>query len=851
MSINSKANLPVQSYDSLFGLFQCYLDSFEEEIPESEYIDVYEKDEYLFDLFTKTNKYLGENLYVLSDTLASEGTETVKRNIANGTNTFNPFTDIPDGVSLSTPLSSTNLASAGGTAGTGLDNADILWQFVDNTVEGAWLKRSDEEYVTATACIKLESGYNEFRFPYPNKGLSSEGLSWTGKGIDNCTITSYLSQDDQINAQLVEDIYWEDTTATSAVSNISLYRTNIIEAGATASKNINNADQILVKDSRGSEVSEFAWLYEFDHTELPITCGTNSIHFPLFSSAGENGSTFNISPDQSEDIKLIDVNVTESMTGAVAGLEPKYADWIIKKTGACGAPSEGAWLRGKNNIALSGSNPNPVSNGSIQVGMNAVFPAGKPTPFVWQFESIEATEAMNGFDHDDYCEYKKLNSYNSIINPEVGDDVDEWKQCNCKAVFYSPIGNPLKDFENYKGYHDIIYEDMGDDPFSYTSWLDSTGVDYTQSNNFGVFHYSGDEPDVGYGIGYWECPNGSPFILQEGKAYVYIRASFGDCADHKPPCFVINSRKCVAGCDEVVWYKMVLNNDGEWESLDVKSDMILESSQHYEYIKRGEMPYQLDVGGEELLDRYTPTPSFSLNIPLNRTKPYWAESTNVRGYETGVSPRETDAYLLTTQPVPSSIILTDDMYVRYNRLGCDPIEWREDLEFTVDLQLPDIWKKIEIKHESPVLLQKIIGCGSCELSFASDPKTCSVKQNNCNVSFTTVTATEEDSDMILRTPSNCDGITEIFYNSQTTFEWEEEFRVITTTTTSTEDVATFAEAESPWGNLLNAENAELKIHEKDATLKTKKEIGVFSPNHLGLFKIECFNIQNTINTNNV
>ena len=162
MNIDGNTSLPLSSDNILFNLFQCYLDAFGGTPPVSEQIDTFDVDQgYLFDLYTQTNKYLGEDLFILSSEASITEATTLTREVSLGQNTFNPFEIIPQGVSLEVPLSSTDLVSNGATAGSTLETADVIWQIVDGNIEGAWLRGVDTVFSQQEACFRLELGENE------------------------------------------------------------------------------------------------------------------------------------------------------------------------------------------------------------------------------------------------------------------------------------------------------------------------------------------------------------------------------------------------------------------------------------------------------------------------------------------------------------------------------------------------------------------------------------------------------------------------------------------------------------------------------------------------------------------
>lgn len=1151
MDTNGSITLPVNSGDPLFDLLNCYIDAFGEEIPNSAYLDPFTKEEFAFELFTKTNKYLGEDLYFIN----SEDVEpvtTITNEIYTGDNIFNPFADLDAGSNASFTISRSGI---GATAGPTLDTADIVWQFVDDTLEGAWYKSFDEEFDSEPICLKIQVGTFELRYPYGDRGTLDEEDGWSGRGLDNCQRPIYLGQEDQITQDALEELYWNEPPEPSTTPSIALNDTSLIDDGAYANKNIFDADQIQVKTDRDAVTEEFAWLYDFDHTELPIICGSNQIYWPLFRYEDETREfPFKISNDQVEDITLTSLNMSKTMCGAVAGLTPETSDQIYKKSGFCGNGTEGAWLRGcdidplgediylpavpeelcegltftleddevfvegscvippevfvpsegcgdpqfagtsaihfensifegtpqietdtnifewgvpifgkKNKIefeplefsevyfdqefkigdlsflngtvetgsdvtstdallnlsigntaqeftfpfiinttvnnssdpvenadSITITNPNDqaifelygvmytleiffkegsadgggfaketelftneqntsttslyaklttilaqektlsyrykvfsfepkvgfeysvdvtdciltivgdeidgiaseenlfqietdgvdfinfyedgvlktelyapkmilcyrekvrsLTGASRQTGLHMMAPTGEDTHFFWEFPDSDITDVINGYDHDDFCEYGNLDSYKSIVDSKLGEETNEWKKCNCKAVYYSPIGNSfegVEGFDDYKEYSDIIFADTGVEPFSFATWVGPDGKDYRTSDYFAVFKYSGDEPDVGYGIGYWETLSGNPMFLEQGKSYVYRRSAFDGCDDNKPPCLVVQNCHCYDSCSDAVckpqWTKLVQEPDGSWRDTGEPSDMVLEAGQFYEYEKQGSINYTLHKADGTPYDRITPTASFSMNVPFTDGKPFWASSPTVGALNIGLGPFENSDYLLTTQPEPSEIVINNDDYIKIVRNKCEPFVWKQPLTSTIDLEKPPAWKKLNFSFTNPKLLQKIVGCGNCELVFDDTPDSCFLKEANCNSYIGRVEETDEDSDMVIRTASNCNNDTTVFYSAQDSFVWTNE--VVNTTDVADPVAEIYVEAEQPWANYLNKDKAVVRVEETDTYLRTKNELGVFVPKNIGVNKVQCFGQENEL-----
>ena len=115
-SIDERSELTIVSDNPLFGLFEKYEDSFYGDIPDSEYVDIFKKDSRKFDLYVKSKKYLGLDLYATEVNRISTKTEKIISRITKGNNMFNPF-EGKDGISLTLPLNESKISEIGGTAG--------------------------------------------------------------------------------------------------------------------------------------------------------------------------------------------------------------------------------------------------------------------------------------------------------------------------------------------------------------------------------------------------------------------------------------------------------------------------------------------------------------------------------------------------------------------------------------------------------------------------------------------------------------------------------------------------------------------------------------------------------------
>ena len=992
MSFDYSINIPLSSNNPVFDLLDCYLSDFDaEDIPASVFVDPFERDRILLDLFGNEDNYINSDLFYLSGEECNvvQSTETTTLAVVEGDNHFTPFLDIED--SLSIRLSDSEFIN--GTAGTNLEDSDIIWQFTGNCLEGAYLRRSDEEFASQTACIKIFPNYNEFRFPYPDRGLSGEGLEWTGKGINNCSITPYTNPELKAVTEEIDNLYWSDDSQLSSVDPVALNESTLIgvDSQAHASNNIFFADQIRKKANRDdTNNDEVAWYFEFDHTELPITCGDNFIYYPLFKYDEDRDFSFTIDVDQVEDIPLRDINVSQTMKGALAGQTLDEADHIYKLNGVCNGIIEGAWLSGCeyhseefiyplsdiseylefSDIVITGDdivlrtsyttggeettridcgetiteitpevpvnidyvltgidinsdfvyslefgtqeegvlsfrlnglfnnsqaqstlsdtevNYELTTDGDNELHLNtvgqdqltivdvtplrnhirtpkyfiddtvkqssfsAVFDSNTVGHFPWTFPDVNADSVINGYGHDSDCPYLSINNFDDITNPTINDVGNQWKECTCRAVYYSPIGNNLDRFDDFTNFSDYIFEDTIEN-FNLSEWRDMEGRDYRTSPNFGVYVVSSDQNAIEHeqhngvtfgSTGTWQNYDGTPLVLKEGKKYGYKRSDFGGCVEQTAPCMVFNNMACYDGCQEErphpYWVKMILNERGEWEDLGEVSDMVMEANDFYNYMRRDSLGYQVVLDNGECIRRATSQPAFNLNIGFNKPLPYWAESPSLGGLNFGSTAVTEDSnYLRSTQPTPSEMIFNDDEYVQYYRNTDTTFEWKQPVNFTVDFDIPNVWKKIDFGFVNPPLLRKIVGCAGCEMVFDNTPaNSCQLTLDRCDTFIADIRATDEDSDLIIRSSLNCSDETFLYYRAQEPFTITQTFN----TNSSTGGVLSgeYIEASHPWRNLDNEDNRIL-FDERGGRLVTDEEIGIFKPFIVGDNKIVC------------
>lgn len=605
----------LSSTNPLFFILDEYIRTFGEfdinNLPLSAFEDEFQRDVLNIENINILNeKYLSNNIFWTSGGTCEPFRENLELPIARGNNFFY----YPSGECvldiLESPnkqfrdsLSALNFLDAGATPGSSCDIADTIWSIRGKEVSGAWLKSFDNERVTDTTNIKIVNGKNIFKFPYAGMGLSGEGIDWTGKSIDNVQqdIVGYSNKQEIRNA--IDIRYWNDSESISSVDPIYLQKTTLIDDGAFDSKNFFLADKIRVRDecfddSRNGIYSgeeKVAWLYDYTNTEIPIEEGENNIYFPLHKYDNADDIPFEIRLDQISPIRLRDLNI-DYFCGAIAGSNPDIADKVFKKQSACGEPTEGAWLKG---CDLKDVNTDVIS-GVQQNGIHILFESNEIVKFLWSGPDVAANEIFNGYEHESYCEYPNLEDYPNYIenSARLDKDIDynAWKNCNCKAVYYSPIGHnkfgSINDIELYRNYADILAVDYSfTRPFTFNEWRDLDGRRYFESANFAFAQYDGFEGDSGWGVVDWRTGDGSEFILRCGQTYLYRRAPLNGCGD--VPSFVLN--KCFCDLDEGCynpvsdkickpeWNKLVQNADGEWIDSGQISDMVIRATDFLTY----------------------------------------------------------------------------------------------------------------------------------------------------------------------------------------------------------------------------------------------------------------------------
>jgi hypothetical protein len=523
-----------------------------------------------------SRKYLGEPVYGLTAVRLKEINKpdiVFSLNLEQGNNWFywpsgnfitneniynNDFSPIT--------LNSSNLVNSNATAGTDYTNSDLIFTDKNGLVEGAWLRGPYYVKSNQTANITIQ-GSETRNFIYPFAGIQVESktlkfLTYTFNDTNNSKIDSFAPQ---VKEQILKDYYTSDLPLLTA-NPIYLNQTELIKLGAYASEFSTEADNIIklqktnylpsvYSESVNGTVDQ-AYLYKFLKTDLPINVGLNEIHWPINTYTTTDNNPVTITNDFCLDVKLSEINPTNTMIGSIAGTSFNNSDIIYKYSKKDGDPIEAAWLGsdsisnldiGNNSISIYSSPAikcaQPVE-GSAQSSLSLLANGSDKISFVWMDQDTPADEVFKYIEHLPSCPYGKEMPHNlyedqDYQNPNPINLTDVWNTCNCKSIHYSPIGHSGTVVSDYNGMADYLFADpdgVGVD-FTLNGWTDTRNLGPTLSPQFSFYKISSGDKQVGFGGGSWKTGNGSKMILKTGKRYIYYRTSL---RTQNSPYFVTN-----------------------------------------------------------------------------------------------------------------------------------------------------------------------------------------------------------------------------------------------------------------------------------------------------------------------
>ena len=539
-----------------------------------------------------SQKYLGEHKYIISGGYWVPWINTVGFNFSQGNNWFywltgeDIFSNNTNQIIDPIYLSATNLIDNGATAGTNILSADVIYATRDGSISGAWLKLTDKNTLSVVMSARFGSGKTAFAYPFPGYGLSGVGLDWTGKSLNNLDLAFlYLDPSEQ---QAVYSAYWASTvSSTSAFKPLYIYDSFLIEAGATAATKFSDADYIVSRPTVGtnttdyvySNTQEYAWLYRMDNTDIPIQTGDNNINWP-FERYNTNISMAATS-GQCAPISLSGISLQNFM-GAVAGTTPDTADKIFKRPSPTSNNyTEGAWLIGNplpQPLALTDAT---MTSGCYQPNLAMLVFGADYGSFIWSEATTYADFIFKNYPHQKDCWYlrdEQFSLYKERPTQEKNLNYNQWQDCTCRTVIYSPLGHPGNSFDAYGGMADFIVAiTTAVSSFSFRDWRGIDGNDYTTSSEFGWFALDGQyavEPDVGWGSGSWVTNKGAPFMLSAGVMYLYYRSDMHrDDPTNNVPYLVVKHKNSSI---QNQWNKLYYDkNANQWLDTGTITDMVI------------------------------------------------------------------------------------------------------------------------------------------------------------------------------------------------------------------------------------------------------------------------------------
>jgi hypothetical protein len=516
-----------------------------------------------------SKKYMGEPLYGLSalrlkDLNVFDNVLTIDLEIGNNwfywpsssrvfdeTQFNNTFIEIP--------LIESNFIDSSATAGDDYRDSDLIFTDKNGIVEGAWLRGEHNSLPQQLdMVVNIDGGQKkEFIFPFPGILFSKKTGGFSGYWIDDNQNSLLEKVDSKIKENILKS-YFTSNLPASSCNPIYLNNTSLINDGAKAGTFSVEADNIIKKNKRINEEKilyseqldgeiEQAYLYKFDKTDIPISSGINNIYWPLQRYESEENISLTLNEKCCTPVYLKDINVSKSMVGSIAGFNFDTSDVIYKFNNRESDPMEAAWL-GAPSISRLDIMNNPISiydglsaikcaqyvDGPIQSSLSFKVNASQKISFVWMDEDTFADDVFKYVKHAPNCLYLKQFPHDyygdqDYQNAEPINDVKHWKKCNCKSVFYSPIGHSGENVYDFNGMADYLFADpdgLGED-FALNSWTDTRGFDTTNSPQFSFYQLDNLDADinVGWGNGRWKTGTDKRMVLKTGRRYTYYRTS--------------------------------------------------------------------------------------------------------------------------------------------------------------------------------------------------------------------------------------------------------------------------------------------------------------------------------------
>lgn len=572
-----------------------------------------------------TNKYIGNDVFVLSGGYYIANTKDFEFDISEKNNWIywpygEYFTEAYDeSIFDSIKINETSLVESGATPSEDYRKADKIFVQKGDEIQGAWLRYYLKQTETQVmSCALTEDQTTEFKFPYCNYGSIGDGTEWVGRDISNLEM-EYVTLDDD-NKKIVDKAYWSYTDTASQICAIPINETSLIDDGAFAASYYVSADKItkrtatnpnkfndLNPDGVYKDGFEYAWLYRFNKTDIPIKTGKSTIQWPIQRIENVDEPVLNLVPETCAPIALSSISI-DNFLGSRAGYDIHDSDILYKLNGKDGYPVECAYLVGvpiseslPSDVFVTGAaNKTFISNvtGIMQIGLTVKCKPDTPETFIWQDESTNISKLELTYKpHQDDCPFALYSEHPSVYNQKDALEFEfnyPWKECTCKSIMYSPIGHPGETYDDYNRMADIVFLDTQDPlPFDITTWKGSDGLDYKHSKDFAWYRITktetsnqqGLDVDVGAGIGEWVTGSGDEFKFIRGKQYKYIRTgmrrSYDELIAESVPPMIIS--RLYKHRNKPTWKKAILTTNGDWKATSDDSDMLLKAGDYLVY----------------------------------------------------------------------------------------------------------------------------------------------------------------------------------------------------------------------------------------------------------------------------
>ena len=512
-------------------------------------------------LLMASQKYLGETIYGLTAVRLSE-TNVPDQVLTLSCKTGNNWFLWPSGSKItndytfsnifsSIEINNSSFVSCSASGGSDYTTSDLLFTEKNGVVEGAWLLGTASYTTNDNMVITVGGGEKrEFLFPYCGFKLKTKGSSWNGFSLNEDDKGKFLLLENSQREDLLKT-YYSTSLPNSASIGISLNRTELVNNGAFAGINHLAGDSIfkrlsttksdLVYSEYDDDISESAFLYKMQKTDLPITRGVNYVYWPYMTYTDTKNIPITILDDVALDTDLKEVSVN-SFIGSTAGLTFSDSDVIYKLNTRTSDPIEAAFLQSTTTDELDvtagaiqvydrvADRCSKYISGPVQGSLSLKIDAHEKISFIWSDEDTYADEVFKFVAHSVDCAYaKKVHDYytdQDFVNP-TGVNKELWKKCTCKSVYYSPIGHGGNTIFDYNGMADMLFHDpdgLGAD-FALNTWTDTRNLNVKTSPQFSFFHLDSGDKNVGWGNGYWKTGSGAKMVLKTGKRYTYYRSS--------------------------------------------------------------------------------------------------------------------------------------------------------------------------------------------------------------------------------------------------------------------------------------------------------------------------------------